>query len=104
MDPAALCGRTLFDEPVDLLDASMTVPPEGGHDAHREIAGVVQRAVGAKEVGPHPCVLPAGDAERVQVPLCDEQRIAPLGVGRRGHDAFPERICRAFVQSARGLA
>ena len=69
---------------LDLLDALRPLPPQRADDARGEPAVRRQRLVGGLRRRRHPRVLPAGDAERVQVPLRAQDRglpVRPVGGG-----------------------
>ena len=88
-------------ECVDLFHAAMSIPPEGRHDPSVELARVVQRPVGAEQIGLDPRVLPTGDPEGMQLGLRHTDRTPPvLGRGSR-HDAGPEGVRRALLQTSR---
>src|SRR6185369_4253237 len=72
------CGRiatdrrafATCDEPFDLLRAARPIPPERTHDAGRQLATTGQRRVGDLfPFGRDARVLPAGDAQRVELGL-----------------------------------
>ena len=99
-DVAVRRGAPALDQLVDLLVAPMPVPPEARADPHRELAGRVQRAVRLEDVGRHPRVLPARDAERVQPLLRQEQRPAPLRLVGPRDEPIAERVGGPLVQRA----
>ena len=88
----------------DLLDPTVAVPPQRSDDASGQLAIRGQSLVGELGVGGDPCVLPAGDAEGVQVLLRGQDRLTPGIRGRRRDDVLVDPVRRALVQGAGGFA
>ncbi len=93
-----------LDQVGDLLDPSVPVPPQRPDDPGGQLAVGGQPLVGPLGVRGDPGVLPAGDAERVQVPLRGQDRRAPGVLGGGGHDVLVDPVRRALVQRAGRLA
>ena len=88
-EPAPGQRLTPSDQVGDLLDALAPVPPEGADHVRAELAARGRVDVGRARVvharvRADDRVLPAGDAERVQVVLTGEQRRAIVGAGGAG--------------------
>ena len=94
---------------VDLLEAASPVPPQRRDHPAGELPAVGQRPVSLHRLRGHPGVLPAGDAERVQVPLRLEDAFLPAGPVRCRHQPGLVVVRRALVQgpgrlTGRGVA
>ncbi len=97
-------ARPALDQLGDLLQAPAALPPQRAHHPGGEPAVDGQRLVGGLGARGNPGVLPAGDAQRVQVALRLQDRRLPLRAVRLRDHVVVDPVGRALVQGAGGLA
>ncbi len=98
----ALCRRAPRHQLLDLIEPARPVPPQRAHDARPQRPRAGRGQVGGQlvlraRVGAHDGVLPAGDAQREQVPLRLRQRVLEV-LGRRAGREQADQVHRALVQ------